>query len=323
MKSVLVNAGLTLAPLADPSNAANTMHECLPFADGYAWGSLAEAAVRVGGESVSSVPIEIIDDSTVVSPAVPQSCSSNGTALNSVTAFDANGVLGVGVFVPDCGSSCAVSPSNDIYYSCTSAGSCSTATLPVADQVANPVAGFATDNNGVILQLPAVGATGATTASGYLVFGIGTEATNGLQGATVITTNAEGDFNTEFNGGALGGFIDSGSNALFFPDSSIPLCGQSGGAASFYCSALHDEHVGQTWRAATAPMTTVAFQVANINDISGSDYAINDAAGPSTSVTGVGKNYFDWGLPFFYGRTVFVAFEGSMAGGTVGPYYAF
>jgi hypothetical protein len=33
--------------------------------------------------------------------------------------------------------------------------------------------------------------------------------------------------------------------------------------------------------------------------------------------------YFDWGLPFFYGRSVFTAIEGQAAGSAVGPYYAY
>jgi hypothetical protein len=32
---------------------------------------------------------------------------------------------------------------------------------------------------------------------------------------------------------------------------------------------------------------------------------------------------FDYGLPFFYGRSVYTAIEGRSAGGTTGPYFAF
>lgn len=52
------------------------------------------------------------------------------------------------------------------------------------------------------------------------------------------------------------------------------------------------------------------------------DDAIDDVGGPASSVSGFGP-YFDWGLPFFYGRTVFSAIQGASAGGTVGPYYAY
>ena len=36
-----------------------------------------------------------------------------------------------------------------------------------------------------------------------------------------------------------------------------------------------------------------------------------------------GPNSFDWGLSFFYGRTVFTAIEGKTTPGGVGPYVAF
>jgi hypothetical protein len=32
---------------------------------------------------------------------------------------------------------------------------------------------------------------------------------------------------------------------------------------------------------------------------------------------------FDFGLPFFYGRSVFTAIQGRSAGGFTGPYFAY
>lgn len=323
LQSVLNNARVSLQSLKDPNNGANTIAECLPFADGYAWGSVAVANVRVGGEVANSVAIQVIDDSQPPSPAVPNSCSSNGTSLDSVAAFDANGVLGVGLWLQDCGSSCAQTPSNGVYYSCDPAGTCASSVLPTGNQVSNPVASFATDNNGVILQLPTIAATGAVSASGYLVFGIDTESNNALDGANIYSVDGSGSFNTTFGSSLLSGFIDSGSNALFFPDSSMPLCGAAGtGGASFFCpnstmslSAINTGNNGTSH--------SQSFQVANLNDINNNDFAISDAAGPASSISGAGSSYFDWGLPFFYGNTVFVAIEGSIAGGTPGPYVAY
>jgi hypothetical protein len=40
---------------------------------------------------------------------------------------------------------------------------------------------------------------------------------------------------------------------------------------------------------------------------------------PSTAYAGS----FDFGLPFFYGRSVYTAIEGRTAGSTTGPYFAF
>jgi hypothetical protein len=316
-------SALTLAEQSDPNAAGNIIAECLPFADGYTWGAVATADVKIGQESASAVPINIIDDNASFAPAVPASCSSNGTSLNSVNDFGANGVLGVGLFGQDCGSGCAETASYDLYYSCDTSA-CVPTTEALASQVVNPVALFATDNNGVILQLPTIPDAGAASATGYLVFGIGTESNNALGSATVLTTNPDtGTFITEFNGESLANsFIDSGSNGLYFPDSAIATCTGSAEAAQFYCptftmvlSATNEGENGTT--------STVAFDLANLNDLRQSYFAFDDVGGDATAITGLGTDYFDFGLPFFYGRTVFTAIDGMSAGSATGPYVAY
>jgi len=315
--------GLPLMQQSDPNVSGNVIAECLPFADGYTWGAVANAAIRIGGESASAVPIQIIDDNASFSPKVPTSCTSNGTSLDSVASFNANGVLGVGLFSQDCGRYCTLSTGNyDWYYSCT-ASRCVATTEALDAQVVNPVALFATDNNGVILQLPSVAAAGATSASGYLVFGIGTQSNNGLGGATVLGVNAStGEFTTVYAGRTLSAsFIDSGSNGLFFVDSSIPNCSGSVGS-SFYCPSSTLD-LSATQQGSNGTTSQVSFQIANLSQFSGSDFARDDVGGSGSSIAGLGTDYFDWGLPFFYGRTIYVAIEGLEAGGSTGPYFAF
>ncbi|HTT03766.1 MAG TPA: DUF3443 domain-containing protein [Steroidobacteraceae bacterium] len=324
MSSVLTGAGITLPAMADPLVVGNTIQECLPFADGYAWGQVSLASVSIGGEASSgSVPIQVINDSASPMPAVPASCQ-NGSSLNNVDQLGANGILGVGVFASDCGSYCAQTPApaQEIYYSCTTAGTCAMTSQAVASQVTNPVAYFPVDNNGVILQLPSVSTSGAPVASGYLVFGIGTEANNALGSAHVLTADDEGNFTTNFNSQALtSSFIDSGSNALFFNDSSLALCGSTAPDNEFYCpnatASLTATNEGQN-----GTTTQVGFSIANLNNLSGANFALDDTGGPATPISGFGS-YFDWGVPFFYGRTIFFALEGTTAGGTAGPYYAY
>src|SRR5579871_1628585 len=54
MASVLAQAGVTLPAMPDPAlGSANSIHECLPFADGYAWGQVSLADVSLGGESTT------------------------------------------------------------------------------------------------------------------------------------------------------------------------------------------------------------------------------------------------------------------------------
>ncbi len=329
MASALAAVGLTPTALADPGNAANTIAECMPFADGYTWGPVAAADIRIGGELASSAAINIVDDDASYPVSAPGSCTGLGKSLNSVTAFDANGVLGVGVFAQDCGAACAncagiCSSRNDIYYSCSaSSNTCAFTPMALGAQVANPVALFATDNDGVILTLPPLTSGTAPTASGSLIFGIATRSNNQLAGATIVTADyASGDFITIFNGQSSTSFFDSGSNALFFSDSSITICRT---ATAFYCPystlTLSATIQGQNGNAVSVP-----FQIANIlniNHMYPNDYAIDEVGGTSATIAGLGSGYFDWGLPFFYGRSVYAAIEGRTAGGTPGPYYAY
>ena len=182
---------------------------------------------------------------------------------------------------------------------------------------------FASDNNGVILQLPGVPVSGATSASGYLVFGIGTRSNNGLGSATVIGADpSTGEFITSYDGRNLSGsFIDSGSNGLFFVDAAIVNCSSSVGD-QFYCpsSTLQLAATDQGTNGNTSP---VSFQIANLGSLSQTTFARDDVGGNGSSIAGLGTGYFDWGLPFFYGRTVFVAIEGRAAGSATGPYFAF
>ena len=320
--------GLTLNEQHDPSGNGNVIAECLPFPDGYIWGPVATADITIGGEKASAVPINIIDDNGSFSPTVPMSCTSSGNSIGTIDLLGANGVLGVGLLSQDCGGYCAALVSQQsapyYYYSCT-ASTCTPASEVVGSQVINPVALFATDNNGVILQLPSIPDTGANTETGYLVFGIGTESNNSLGTATVLTLDpSSGAFKTTapFTDQTLSGFLDSGSNGLFFADSSIPNCPGTAQAMEFYCPtstvSLSATNEGQN-----GAMSTVSFQIANLNNLSPYNLALDDIGGTATSVMGLGTSYFDFGLPFFYGRTVFTAINGMPPGSATGPYFAY
>jgi hypothetical protein len=321
LHSALKSAGIVLDPDVDPANQNNTIAECLPFAGGYAWGAVASADIRIGGESANNVPLQIINDDGSYSGIAPKSCQSYG-ANETVSVLDANGLLGVGVLMQDCGSDCASNADNGRYFSCnTTSGTCGPTAVLQANQVPNPVTLFATDNNGVILQLPAIPAGGATSATGYLVFGIGTQNNNGLGTATVLTTDDNGEFTTSFNGQMLSGsFIDSGSNGLYFTDSALPNC--QGSASQFYCPAT-TQAFSATNQSQDGVQIPTSFSVANLQQLSTSNFALDDVAGGLGSNKNLVGDYFDFGLPFFYGRTVFIAIEGVSAAGTLGPYYAY
>lgn len=327
-------------------NASNgsPAYDCVSFVDGtYMWGPVLQADVTLGAEKASKLPVQIISTST----DVPSTCS-NGSTLNANTraALGANGILGVGVEPTDCSyagaSACSPtsglsSPPYPAYYTC-SGTSCSPAFVDTTAQVTNPVVLFPTDNNGVIVELPAVSGT-AATVSGSLVFGIGTESNNQLPGsASLFTLNCD-VFTTTFEGQAYGitnfntcagpgSFIDSGSNGLYFPNASkIPTCPTNtaaGDLSSFYCPSSTD-NLSATMEGADGTTKNVSFSVQNTETLfttssTESDAAFSGLAGVNPSGAG-----FDWGLPFFYGVNLYSSIDGQAmpSGAPAAPWWAF
>ncbi len=324
--SVLVDSGSyglrLLAPaltLSLPVAAApdgNSLAECTVFAVGYSWGPVAAVDVHIAGELASSVPVQLIGDSRF--PTVPSDCAGTGTEQDTVATFGANGVLGIGPFVYDC-PECAANAIPAAYYSCTAAA-CSNVAVGLASQVQNPVPLFSADNNGTIIVLPRVAAAGAGSVTGSLIFGIDTESNNQSGTQTVLTLQSSGlnagDLTTIFNGQTLSAsFIDSGSNAIYFNDSSIAPC--TGNFAPFYCPASTVD-LSATLQGVNGVSVAESFIVANAQMIPQTDYAFPGFAGTYSTA-----GSFDWGLPFFYGNRVATAIEGYTTSAGTGPYVAF
>ena len=312
------------------SVGSGTLAECTLFVDGYSWGPIVRADVHVGGadtaitgESAPNLPVQVIG---TTSYPVPSDCASAGMniAENTVPAFGANGIIGVGLFNYDCDTFCATTQgvgNGNGYYSCTSSG-CSATLVAVASQVENPVHAFATDNNGAIIELPAVGANGAATVSGTLVFGISTQSNNALAGGvSVLTTDSSGFVTTNvssLNQNDTMSYFDSGSNAIYLEDSNIPNCTQSG----FFCPASPTS-LSANVTGANNLGVMLNFSIAagdTLFNANPSFAAFSNLAGSAGSQ---GADTFAWGLPFYYGHNVYTAMEGVNAGGTIGPYFAF
>jgi len=323
-----LGAGLASDQLEQVSDdSGNPIVECTQFADGYSWGPVKLADLTIGSATIGKVPIQVIGDATYSSRTIPSACSSNvDQPENTVLEFGANGLLGIGNFLQDCGSDCASGTQDGSAYNicpASSAPACQPAALAVAAQVQNPIAMLSSNNNGVVVQLPAVGVPGAATTSGSLIFGVGTASNNALAQAGVYALDEYGNFSTTVS--AVGtfneSFIDSGSDGYFFNDSALAAC--AGNESDFYCPAsptsLSATITGLN--GATANLSVTIENAAAAFDAD--DSAVPGLAGSAGS--GLGGNTFDWGLPFFFGRTVYVGFEGDSAAGTsvVGPFVAF
>jgi hypothetical protein len=187
--------------------------------------------------------------------------------------------------------------------------------------VTNPVKLFPVDNNGVIVELPAVPATGSASVTGVLVFGIGTQANNALGSAQVLQADSiSGNITTAFQGNSLtNSFFDSGSNSLFFP-ASIATCAD---ATSFYCPTS-TQSLSAMVEGVNGTNATINFTVANTDTLTNSgNFAFNNQAGTTGAYFGGSGGTFDWGLPAFFGRNVYTAVTGSTTSGHPGPFYAF
>ena len=326
-----------LTPLNDGNG--NTLYDCVQFVDNsFLWGAVAPATIVLGGETATSTSVQIIANPSF---SIPSGCS--GTNEDTQTLLGANGILGVGPEPFDCGVACDPSAGGTapaVYYLCSSGGSCNTSFVSCGSlcqdpspnqQVTNPVFNFPLDNNGVVLTLPQVNDV-AATVTGTLTFGIGTESNNAIPStATLFTLNSSDNFTTNFNGQSLtASFIDSGSNGLFFPQiNNLPnICSDN---SSWYCPPTTTAYTATNVDPNNgATSNTVNFSVDDFDTVTSanpSDAAFSNLAGPMGSGACSSSNTaactFDWGLPFFYGRSVFTAIDGTAVGTTSGPFWAY
>jgi hypothetical protein len=302
-------------PLTQVTVAGGALTECVQFGDGTSlWGPVQTAGVILGSEPTVQVPLQAIDSTFGTRP----SGCLNALATPSSTGAGFNGILGAGLFRQDCGGLCTASVNNGFYSACNGAA-CSGTSVPLASQVQNPVALLPKDNNGILVQLPAVPLGGIASVDGALILGIGTQTNNTPAAVTAFPTNGVGDFTTTFNGVALkNSFIDSGSNGLFFsaPVTLLPFCPAPN--AGFYCPASTTSLTATNTGAGGLPTNQVSFQIGNLQNLLNSGNNVFSEVGGSGIPGG-----FDWGLPFFYGKNVFVGFEGRTSGLGTGPLWAY
>ncbi|MFI4889376.1 MAG: DUF3443 family protein [Steroidobacterales bacterium] len=330
VRSVLAGHAVTLSPEADSQGQA--IEECATFGSGQTWGPVALADVTLAGETAARVPVQVLDDTNAGAPP-PASCGAGGTLVNGVANWLANGVLGVGVFAQDCGPACAPGTTPPaMYYGCTSAGACSAENVALTAQVTNPVALFAVDNNGIIVNIASLqNANGDASVQGELIFGLGTQSDNPVPttGLSMLGADANGDFATVYNGGTamLPALLDTGTDSYLFDDPSIAAC-TSATWVGYYCPAVApldrtavNISAASTKAVVNGTSNPVDFAIANPD--TGGFILPPKAAAYAGLAGGGGATSFTWGMPFFYGRKVYIGFQAKASGPFTGPYYAY
>jgi hypothetical protein len=324
----------TVSSIALPAlkQGASTLVECYPFVIGAVWGPLAQADVRIGGEIAAGVPVQLIDD--VEPPVAPPTAdcvtAAAGSLLQSLDSLQAKAILGVGMLRHDCGLVCQQGPPSggyDLYYACGVA--CTPTAVPPEQQVQNPVAFFAVNNNGTIVSLPAVPDNGAVLARGRLVFGIGTQANNQIAPEAHIYSVDPNPANDAYLyiGTTVAGtrypyaYVDSGSNGLFFDDPTLSrrCAGNNGVDGQWYCPS--------TAQARTADIDDpfgsrgqVTFSIASADALFATGNVAFANLGGAAGAANAGA--FVWGLPLFFGRPVYTSIWGQALAAN-GPWWAF
>jgi Protein of unknown function (DUF3443) len=300
--------------LTQATSGSGSLTECIQYNDNSAdWGPVQLADIILGNEPAVRVPIQIIDSTF----SGYNSCSLNGqyTLDTNPTTTGFNGILGVGLFTEDCGSDCTSVANNGWYYSC-SGSSCTGTAVSLNNQVKNPVSLLPLDNNGFIVQfLTSVPLGGLFSVNGNLILGIGTRSNNIPSGVTMYPADpTSGEFITVFNGKTYSdSFIDSGSNGLFFPNTlSLPTCDSD----NWFCPTSIQSLSATTKGHTGSPSGVVSFQIGDADTLFQTfNNVFIELGGPDTS--------FDWGLPFFLGRSVYVGIEGKTSSLGTGPYWAY
>ena len=292
-------SNVQLAAMTASSGAA--IGECASFVSGSIWGPVRYATVKLGPKTASNVPIQVMADpsfaASTTSVGASQTACPNASMSTGEQQLGAKGVLGVGLFKND----------GQSYYACTSS-SCSAVAPPA--QVSNPVASFASDNNGVILTLPAATAVQASL-TGVLTFGVDTQSDNILSGYTVLPASPQGYITVAMNGTNYpASFIDSGSNAYFLALSGVPV--DSNG---FFAPAQSTSYPATLSAGTGSYAATVTVQATPSEPL-------GIAVFPYLAAPFGSSRTQDMGLPFFYGKSVAYAINGTVTSHGVGPYYA-
>jgi hypothetical protein len=288
--------------------SGDPLGSCMAWVPAF-WGSVRRADVVLGtGLAARDVSIQVVDPSF---GTLPSSC---GTSVATADPSNFNGIWGIGSPSNDCNSGVCPQAWNS-YFDCGSGG-CASITVDEQDEVVHLVPFLASDNNGLIVHLPAVPAQGAASVTGELIFGIGTRANNTPPASTkVVAVDPTGAFSVIVNGKSYPSGMDTGTWSWDLPYDSADLCA---GNAPFLCphstlsisSKVIDNNGNQ--------VDTVSFNVESYNALPSSNLVFNDV-GTAWANDGI----LMFGLPFFLGRNVYVGVAGQTSSLGTGPLFGY
>lgn len=316
MAEVLAPGGTTPAGGAVPTPltvGGNALRECHLLSSGYTYGSMVSADVIVGGYKVASMPVALISDAAA--GAAPSDCAASANNLGAVATMGVNGILGIAAVGSnyDC-PTCVSAAQPTTYYACASSGTCTATAVPLTSQAANLIPLLPADNNGVVISINAPLSTGSQTVSGTMTFGINTESNNSLGSTPLLTVSSTGAFNTTYAGTIYPSYLTSSAYANYFYNTTIPACLDY---TNYYCPS------GALVQNATLVSADNLVSVSNTFTVDNAD--IDFANYRYSALPGLGgvqassTSSFYWGLPTFFGRSIFLLYTGQTTAGITGP----
>ena len=337
-----------LQTLPAVSSGGLPVNDCYAYADGWTWGVLRTADVWMGGYNATTgvsqgvrapgISVDIIGDpaSGPISATAQSQCSGGSPSENSVATFGANGILGVMPAQYEYGS----------YYTCTASGGCNSvngSVLP-AQEANNPVYSLASAyDNGIVVALPPLTAGPAVNAAGTLTFGV--TSTGGVNNATkffaadvssglplvqsTILSESPTPIQWAPSGSAVSAIFDTGTSFLSIYGTGMPATQDSyqwlipSSPVTVNLSiqgAMPNTGSNTTGQLVVQPYPE-AVSVTSEQTLSSqypypTYWAFDDLAANSSTPQDV------WGAPFFFGKTMYVVYQGSFPQGRA-PFYAY
>jgi len=292
--------------------------ECMLYGGGASeWGAVVVADVILGSGRAKDTPIQLWDAQF---GSRPSSCPM---PASTPELAGSNGTLGISNGLTDCfGNSCPQS-GGEPYYLCDGTG-CTPFPISVQQLVQNPISRLSTDNNGVTVFFPPVPAVGATGVKGKLIMGVGTNASNQPPAKTTpIPATYDGWFKGKLNGGiAYWARMDTGTQAWGLPsDNGTPLCTGAGASRHYLCPVSPEQFAISVEDFSGAQVQTLSFEISNADsELSSGNLVFNNIA----QSWGAGiSNDLIFGMPFFYGKSVYFVFDGKSSPLGLGPVVGF